>query len=823
MLLVPFLPSLVWLFVTRTISHQRASSHRLVHTKTLEEAGGFSLRTGGACQDSHVILVDVENLRGKSGFAVTHGEVLTALATWSRKVLVSGRLILVVDHGNEPSAIWASDAEYAVVFAGRSQKADDVLAQDLVPYLSELPQVTVVTADHELIQRCRRASGIQQSLTILPPADLLGDLNTILETSPVPILGIEESVEEEKPNPVQRVAPNMPAEHTRVVLEGYEIKLGGQLLEAETLSLDRGSSNNKRRKKLKLKSQKLREKLIKQGSLVLDMVKDVLEHGSDSTLILSVSPQQRSALLARWEKARTSSGRRREETGDRVVLAEQLRERLLAKYGEAEEKETPSDEVMPPGKAFVLRRKAQSLVFPSNSPLNLDDDNQDPDTGIAPLTMVVVSDTHGFQDDLPLPNGRDVLPDADILLHLGDFAIDDGPVQDHLQKFDQWISKQPHATKIVIRGNHDPKQLNFPISGAICLTRPQSVMIKGYSFYFVPFTRSLTTRAIPRSCDVVVSHVPPKGVLDQHYASGRNVGCMTLKRGASRMKGGPPALWLCGHIHEGRGSTRHSFVNGNDKETLVINAANANPGLAASLDHGPAVVKLYCNSKKGGNKVADIVQMEGQYEYINQRSNQFFRGESLSSVPGSVGELLLAVDLGLKTGCSLFNDKGELIRYQDFQFESSEELQSAAFELLYQWEREASPSADKSWEITRIAIEGGDPPLRKAWHRAARERKALILHVQPEEWRDDLLSGDEKLSGEKAKAASRLIAQQIVADYGCAGMELHQGEFQTDVAEAVLLGLHVSRRLGWTPSRDPAIRRHSSGDILVPKAVLARQ
>jgi Icc-related predicted phosphoesterase len=683
-----------------------------------------------------------------------------------------------------------------------------VLALDLVPFFSELPQVTVVTADHDLLQRCRRASGVKQRLHILPPVQLLEDLERVLETMPIIAVSKEDDDTESDSDTTE-------AQETTSTLLDYEIKLGAQLLEAESLLRRGAAGNNKRRKKLKLKAQNLREKLAKvrqNGGSMIDRVTDILDYGVKSPSLQTLPVRDQNALLSRWEKVRRSSGRRREQTGDRVILAEQLRRQLL------ERSETPSSPTnkatgeataMPPGMAFVLRHKELSILLPGMPGTVVEDDGRE--VAAAPLKLVVVSDTHGMEDDLPLPDGQVLLPEGDVLIHLGDFAIDNGPVQEYLQRFDAWLSKQPHRIKIVLRGNHDPRHLAFPLSGATVLTQPKSLRIGGYLFYFVPFSRSLTPRAMPRSCDVVVSHVPPRGILDHHYMGGRPVGCAVIRRGVERMKGGPPFLWLCGHIHEGRGSTRHSFVNGNNRETLVINAANANPGKAEFLEHGPVVVNLNCNVETGGNKKAQILQMEGQYEYINRNTKSFFE------VSDKGGELLLAVDLGLRTGVSLYNDIGKLIRYENFHFDSADDLKNAANRILHEWEADASSSStSQTWSITRIAIEGGDPPLREAWHQASNGKQAL-LHVKPEEWRADLLTGKEKLNGENAKAASRLIARQIVADYGDAALELHDGKFQTDMAESVLLGLHVARRLGWMPTRDPPVRRYTNGGIIVPE------
>lgn len=123
----------------------------------------------------------------------------------------------------------------------------------------------------------------------------------------------------------------------------------------------------------------------------------------------------------------------------------------------------------------------------------------------------------------------------------------------------------------------------------------------------------------------------------------------------------------------------------------------------------------------------------------------------------------------------------------------------------------------KSSHITHVAVEGADVALRNVWRKIVEEDlHCKMLIVKPEEWRADLLLAKEKASGEAAKEASRLIARQLVADYG--GI-LHEGKFPTDVAEAVLLGYHVSRRLDWIPRREPCIRRYSNGSIVIPKTI----
>ena len=177
--------------------------------------------------------------------------------------------------------------------------------------------------------------------------------------------------------------------------------------------------------------------------------------------------------------------------------------------------------------------------------------------------------------------------------------------------------------------------------------------------------------------------------------------------------------------------------------------------------------------------------------------------------------LLLAIDLGLKMGASLFSSDGALIRYEYFALGSQDELLELAPRLLREWEADL-PATDAG-SISHVAIEGGDPPLWDAWESAVgglRSTPPQLLSVSPHQWRAELLTPKERKSGFAAKEAARLIARQVVDDYG--RMERHSGPFKTDAAEAVLVGLHVARGLGWVQRSQP-VRRYSNGQPVVPK------
>ena len=142
-----------------------------------------SLFKAGAAIRRHAgggsILIDVENVRGKSGFALSHSELIQGLVRWSRVCQFQGRLSLVVDHGSEPTALYLPDASMAVLFAGPTRKADDVIAQD-VRFLGQELDVIVVTADGGIMDRCRR-SAVQKGVHIVSPLHLLQDLELIAE------------------------------------------------------------------------------------------------------------------------------------------------------------------------------------------------------------------------------------------------------------------------------------------------------------------------------------------------------------------------------------------------------------------------------------------------------------------------------------------------------------------------------------------------------------------------------------------------------------------------------------------------------------------
>jgi Icc-related predicted phosphoesterase len=98
---------------------------------------------------------------------------------------------------------------------------------------------------------------------------------------------------------------------------------------------------------------------------------------------------------------------------------------------------------------------------------------------------------------------------------------------------------------------------------------------------------------------------------------------MTLRR-AVESSNDKPSLWLCGHIHEGRGSVLYTFVDKRAEtcgsaSTLVVNAANANAGRADRIVTGPVVIDIVKDTSLLQNVTADsLAATEARADSVQQ-------------------------------------------------------------------------------------------------------------------------------------------------------------------------------------------------------------
>jgi predicted phosphodiesterase len=220
--------------------------------------------------------------------------------------------------------------------------------------------------------------------------------------------------------------------------------------------------------------------------------------------------------------------------------------------------------------------------------------------------FVCISDTHTFHDLIKMPAG-------DVLIHSGDFT-NVGSAKD-ITRFNAWLNRLDYKDKIVIAGNHDKlfeqapglavKLLHgnhrnadhdcvylqdepYTIGGPLGSGGPE---IKIWGSPWTPrfghgwaFNADRGERIrrqwdmIPPDTDILVTHGPPRGILDWVYdmeapaASWgeredygrikRRVGCEDLREVVAEIR---PKVHVFGHLHEPHGT---DSVDG----TLFINA-----------------------------------------------------------------------------------------------------------------------------------------------------------------------------------------------------------------------------------------------------------
>lgn len=182
------------------------------------------------------------------------------------------------------------------------------------------------------------------------------------------------------------------------------------------------------------------------------------------------------------------------------------------------------------------------------------------------MKLVCISDTHGKHDQVEVPDG-------DVLIHAGDWTH----FGQGWEEFAEWFYQLPHNDKIIIRGNHENKGIPPEATG----------YMDGYFHYLSVGKEHVeidgVTFATPKEAsnvdpDVVISHVPPAGVL-----GGSGPGASSLR---DDLKFINYDLHICGHIHKGYGRTTQGeteFVNC----SVVVAGQVQNPPITVDYEPEP--------------------------------------------------------------------------------------------------------------------------------------------------------------------------------------------------------------------------------------------
>ncbi len=195
------------------------------------------------------------------------------------------------------------------------------------------------------------------------------------------------------------------------------------------------------------------------------------------------------------------------------------------------------------------------------------------------MKFVFLSDTHDKHKEMQIPIG-------DFLIFCGDMSSR-GELRE-IEAFSLFLKNLPHQYKIVIAGNHDfsfedERKLQaeelIRSTGAYYLN-DSGVQIGTIKFWGSPVQPCFKDMAfnrrrgedikkhwdlIPLDTDILITHGPPKGILDT-IRSGERVGCEELLQKTLSIH---PKIHVFGHIHEGYGTLQQ-------QKTVFINASNLN-------------------------------------------------------------------------------------------------------------------------------------------------------------------------------------------------------------------------------------------------------
>jgi Icc-related predicted phosphoesterase len=167
---------------------------------------------------------------------------------------------------------------------------------------------------------------------------------------------------------------------------------------------------------------------------------------------------------------------------------------------------------------------------------------------------------------LKIPSG------IDMIIHSGDCSNPRDPYnnESEVRDFIDWYKEIPVKHKIYVAGNHDTSiekglvtKDDFKNAGIIYLEN-ESVVIDGIKIFGSPHTpnfgnwafmkeRTKLERfwrlAIDEDVNIVVTHGPPKGILDKSYDRENNLECCGDKSLLNRILEVQPTYSLFGHIH----------------------------------------------------------------------------------------------------------------------------------------------------------------------------------------------------------------------------------------------------------------------------------
>lgn len=220
------------------------------------------------------------------------------------------------------------------------------------------------------------------------------------------------------------------------------------------------------------------------------------------------------------------------------------------------------------------------------------------------MKIWAISDTHTKHGFLDIPDG------IDMVIFGGDATVQKSPVMNTNECLDflEWFKSLVHIKyKVMIAGNHDTSiekglVARADIHESIIYLEHESVTIEGIKIFGSPYTPKFGTDwaynvprdrmftywdEIPEDTDILVTHGPPKGILDltmydtRAGATGTSFfqcGCKSL---LERVKVVEPKYHIFGHIHTESECPNSGMLKIQNCNTTFVNAAVCDFGRSA--------------------------------------------------------------------------------------------------------------------------------------------------------------------------------------------------------------------------------------------------
>ena len=227
-----------------------------------------------------------------------------------------------------------------------------------------------------------------------------------------------------------------------------------------------------------------------------------------------------------------------------------------------------------------------------------------------------ISDTHTYHRLLEVPT------DIDMVIFSGDCSNPRDPYNNEpeVRGFIDWYRSLKIPYKIFVAGNHDTSieqrlvtKKDFEWHRIIYLEN-ESVTINGLKIFGSPYTPTFGygwafnkdrvklerfwRKAVDEDVDIIVTHGPPKGILDLSFDYHNNLERCGDKSLLNRVMEVNPKLVLFGHIHNCQDVVNQGTMKLSNLDTIFSNGSVMKDGRFGVLSSNGNVIEIQTNEPK---------------------------------------------------------------------------------------------------------------------------------------------------------------------------------------------------------------------------------